>query len=115
MALNLYMDHHVHSYVTAYLRDHDIDCITAEEDGHADEPDHVILERATSLGRIVVTYDKDFFVLHTETLRRRSNHAGILHVRSKGTSPKEVLESLLLSAISHQPPEMVDVLERHPL
>ncbi len=110
------MDHHVHGYVTDHLRAGGVDCLTAAEDQHEDEPDEVVLARATQLGRSLVTYDRDFFKIHDDLLARREHHAGVLRVDSaKRVAPGEILASLLLAAQAYDPTDMADRLERHPL
>lgn len=56
----LYMDEHVHAAIVVELRARGVDVITAQEDGHVGNPDPTLLDRATLLGRLLVTYDVDF-------------------------------------------------------
>lgn len=59
MALALYMDHHVASASTDGLRRRGIDVLTTQEDGTRKFPDSDLLDRATSLERILFTRDED--------------------------------------------------------
>lgn len=54
------MDVHVRRAVTAGLRPREIDVLTAQEDGAAELDAAQLLDRATSLGRVVFTQDRDF-------------------------------------------------------
>lgn len=63
MSLALYMDLHVHEAITQGLRRRGIDVLTAREDSHERQPDEVILERATALGRVLFTQDVDFIAI----------------------------------------------------
>jgi hypothetical protein len=63
MKLRLYLDHQVHVAVATGLRARGVDVLRAAEDGAADWSDADVLERATQLGRIVFTQDRDFLVL----------------------------------------------------
>lgn len=68
----LYMDHHVESAITKGLREREVDVLTAFEDESHRLPDSALLDRATTLGRILFTRDDDLLV---EAHRRQS--AGI--------------------------------------
>jgi predicted nuclease of predicted toxin-antitoxin system len=58
--LPLYFDVHVHGAVADQLRVRGIDVLTAQEDNHDEAEDPFVLNRATALGRPVVTFDDDF-------------------------------------------------------
>lgn len=66
MSIPLYMDVHVKLTVTQGLRLRGIDVLTAQEDGCAELPDDELLERATSLGRLIFTQDEDFLAIASE-------------------------------------------------
>jgi predicted nuclease of predicted toxin-antitoxin system len=53
------MDVHVPSAVTLGLRMRGIDVLTAQEDGTTELSDDALLDRATALGRALVTQDED--------------------------------------------------------
>jgi predicted nuclease of predicted toxin-antitoxin system len=69
VSLRLYMDVHVRRAVTAGLRLREIDVLIAQEDGAAELDDAQLLDRATSLGRVVFTQDRDFLREGTERQR----------------------------------------------
>lgn len=54
------MDVHIPAAVTDTLRRHGIDVLTAQEDDARELSDELLLIRATSLGRLLVTQDTDF-------------------------------------------------------
>lgn len=60
MSVKLYMDQHVHIAITRGLRERGLDVMTTQEDGRADEPDALLLDRALELGRLLFTQDEDF-------------------------------------------------------
>jgi predicted nuclease of predicted toxin-antitoxin system len=60
MSLALFMDEHVKSAVSRALRQRGINVITAQEDGSDGLPDEELLDRASDLGRVLVTHDEDF-------------------------------------------------------
>jgi predicted nuclease of predicted toxin-antitoxin system len=63
VSLPLLMDAHVHGDITRALQDRGIDVLTAQADGSDELADPDLLDRALALGRVLVTYDKDFLVI----------------------------------------------------
>ena len=53
MGVELYMDVHVRREITVGLRTRGVDVLTAQEDGAAALDDPLLLDRATSLGRVL--------------------------------------------------------------
>lgn len=71
----LYADHNFSYSVVEELRLLGYDVLTAADDGHSAAIDPVVLARAHSLGRVVLTFNRwDFERLH----RRGAAHSGIL-------------------------------------
>ena len=66
MSIPLYMDVHVKQTVTTGLRLRGIDVLTAQEDERDQLLDEELLERATSLGRLIFTQDEDFLAIATD-------------------------------------------------
>jgi hypothetical protein len=62
------MDHNVPSSITNGLRIRKIDVLTAHEDGAHELDDAALLDRASSLNRIMFTRDEDFLA---EAARRQ--------------------------------------------
>lgn len=71
MSVALYMDAHVHQAIVDGLRLRGIDVLTAQEDGADELEDSALLDRATTLDRVIVTYDDDFV---REARRRQAAH-----------------------------------------
>src|SRR5437762_9984019 len=59
MPLAFYMDVHVPAAITEGLRRRGIDVLTSHEDGTRRLDDADLLRRATGLGRVLVSQDKD--------------------------------------------------------
>ena len=72
------MDVHIRRAVTSALRLRSIDVLTAQEDGAAELDDDRLLDRATELGRVLVSQDDD---LLREGARRLKEH-NIFSVRA---------------------------------
>jgi predicted nucleic acid-binding protein len=79
VSVAFYMDHHVYSVITDTLREHGYEVVTAEQDGHSDENDQALLDRATALGRVLVTYDTDLLVEGAARQRRGQQFTGIVY------------------------------------
>ena len=60
MSIAYYMDHNVDDRIANGLRSRGIDVLMAREDGREEEVDPSLLDRATELGRVFYTHDKDF-------------------------------------------------------
>lgn len=79
MSLAFYLDHHVPAAIAVGLRQLSVDLLTAKEDDRADWDDDQLLERATELGRVVFTQDRDFLVLAADWQKNRREFAGMVY------------------------------------
>jgi len=68
MALQFFFDQHVPRAIALGLRLRGVDVVTAAEDGAAELDDSALMDRASDLGRILVSFDSD---LLAEANRRR--------------------------------------------
>ena len=99
------MDEHVPRAITTGLRLRGVDVITAQEDGRAATLDSDILDRATSLGRIVFTCDEDFL---REAHRRQivgQQFGGVAYIHQQAISVGRCIQDLELIAVLHDPPD----------
>lgn len=71
MPIRLYFDHNVNQAIVHGLRLRGLDVLTAFEDGAHSIPDPDLLDRATSLKRVLVSSDQDLVIE-----ARRRQHAG---------------------------------------
>jgi predicted nuclease of predicted toxin-antitoxin system len=70
VSLALYMDVHVRRAITVALLDRGIDVLTAQRDGAAELDDPALLDRATTLNRVLFSQDQDLLI--EATRRQRS-------------------------------------------
>jgi hypothetical protein len=82
--------------------------LTAREDGTTTLDDELLLERATVLGRVLVSNDKDFSAITTRRLRDGQHFAGIVRSRQEGISIGAMIHDLEIIASVMEPDEMVD-------
>ncbi len=70
MKVRFYFDVHVPYAITFGLRVRGVDGLTAQEDGTNELADDLLLDRATALGRVLFSQDKD---LLREAQKRQQN------------------------------------------
>jgi len=59
MALQFFFDQHVPRAIALGLRLRGVDVVTAAEDGAAELDDPALMDRASDLGRVLVSFDSD--------------------------------------------------------
>ena len=94
MAHALYMDTCVHSAITDGLRARGVDVLTTQEDGHAETPDPLVLDRAGELGRVVYTEDDDFVKEGVRRQRAGIPFAGVIYTHQDRLSVGRRIEDL---------------------
>src|SRR2546421_12159863 len=80
MSVNLFMDVPVPVTITDQLRRRGVDVITAQEDGARRFSDSDLLDRASQLGRVFVTQDKDLLVESSLRQRMGGGFVGVIYV-----------------------------------
>src|SRR5947207_855581 len=103
MSLRLYMDHHVHQAITLGLRGRGVDVLTAEEDGSASLADPDLLDRATRLGRVLVSQDADLPAEATRRMRSGINFGGLIYGSRLSGSIAQTIDDLELIAAALDP------------
>jgi hypothetical protein len=77
--LALYMDVHIPGQITRGLRRATVDVLTAQEDGTDEWPDDALLDRATGLGRALVTFDDDLLAEAAIRQQHGIRFAGVIY------------------------------------
>ena len=115
MSLALYLDHNVHSGITQGLRARGVAVLTAEVDNAAHLPDPDLLDRATALGRVLFSQDKD--LLREGARRQQSGEpfAGVIYAHQLHVPIGRCLDDLELLAKACYPAEFVGRVEYLPL
>ena len=93
-----YMDVHIPKAITNGLRLRGVDVLMAQEDKTTETPDRILLERATALERIIVTFDVDFLTLAADCHVQRKHFAGIVFARARSISDRQCIDDLELIA-----------------
>lgn len=105
------MDHHVHRAITEGLRRRGVGVITALEDGAETEDDELLLARATELGRILFTQDKDFLPIATRWQRDARVFSGLVFAFQEQVDIGRTIEYLELIALLKSVDEMRNGVE----
>jgi hypothetical protein len=109
------MDVHVRWAITAGLRRRGVDVLTAQEDDTARFDDPALLDRATQLGRVLVSQDDD---LLREASRRQADgeyFAGVVYAHQLRITVGQAIRDLELLAIVCEPTDLENRVEYLPL
>src|SRR5690348_2162442 len=115
MSIPLYMDEHVPYPITNGLRLRGVDVLTAQEDGAAGSPDPVLLDRATALGRVIVTIDHDFEIEASKRQRAGGRFAGVIYILSLSLTIGQCIDQLELISLAGEPADLADLVQHIPL
>ena len=115
MSVRLYMDEHVPTPITQGLRLRDVDVMTVQEDGYVKKPDSLVLERASSLGRVVFTMDEDFFNESAILQRAGTHFAGVIYAHQLAITVGQCVKDLELICKAGESEDFADRLEVLPL
>ena len=115
MSVRLYMDVHVRGAVTRQLRLRGVGILTAQEDAMARAPDPELLDRATALGRVLVSQDDD--LLAEATLRQRAGvpFSGVIYGHQLDLTIGRMVADLELIARVAEPEDLMNRVEYLPL
>jgi hypothetical protein len=103
LSVPLYFDHNMPRDVARGLVAREVDLLTAMADEADRAPDEQMLMRATALGRLLVSQDRDFTVITTRWLRSGRSFAGYARVPQKGMSIGAIIEQLEMLAKASDP------------
>jgi predicted nuclease of predicted toxin-antitoxin system len=109
------MDVHVRRAVTTALRLRSINVLTAQEDGAAELDDELLLERATELGRVLVSQDEDLLREGARRLSERKDFSGIVYAHQLRITIGQMVEGLELIAHATSQDEWRGRIEYLPL
>lgn len=115
MAVAFYIDHHIPRAITDGLRLRGVDCITALEDNAAEMDDPDLLDRATGLGRALVTSDKDFLIEAEKRQAQGVEFAGVIYTHPLRVSVRACIDDLEIIAKAGEPEDLTNRLQFLPL
>ena len=109
------MDVHVPRAITEGLRLRGVDVLTAQEDGARTLGDDELLDRATSLGRVLFTRDDDLLAEATRRQRERTDFAGVIFAHQLHATIGQCVRDLELIATAGEPSDLASRIEFLPL
>lgn len=108
MSVALYMDEHVPFGITDGLRTRGADVLTVQEDGMDERPDDALLARATSLGRVIFTRDRDFLAIAADWQQSGQRFTGVIYAHQMRVSIGECIRDLEVIAFAGEPQDHTD-------
>lgn len=114
MAVGLYLDVHVPRAIADQLRRRGVDILTAFEDGAERMTDEDLLDRASSLGRVVFTQDIRFKALAEDWQRQGRAFCGLVFGHQRGATIGKYVGDLEIVARATDPGDWVGVIEHIP-
>ena len=115
MNVKFYFDVHVRRAIAQGLRLRNIDVLTAQEDGAQELRDPELLDRATSLNRILFTQDSDFLKEATQRLKSGRSFSGIVYAHQLNASVSRCIADLELISQAVQFSELANKIIYLPL
>ena len=115
MPLAFYMDVHVPRAITNGLLGRAVDVLRAQDDGPADAPDTELFDRATVLGRVIVTADADFLI---EAGRRQKDcvaFPGVIFIQMATINIGRCIDDLEVIAKAGEAQDLINRVEYLPL
>lgn len=115
MSVALYMDVRIRRAVTVALRLRSTDVLTAQEDGSAELDDDRLLQRATLLGRVLVSQDDDLLREGVRRLRQQEDFSGTVYLHQLRITIGQMVDDLELIARTTSPAEWHGRIEYLPI
>lgn len=108
MPVPLYMDQHVPRAVTAGLRLRNVDVLTAFDDGASELTDPALMDRASALGRALVSQDDDLLAEARRRPRAGQPFAGVVYAHPLRVSIGAFVRDLEIVAIVGEGDDLCD-------
>ena len=115
MSVSFYFDVHVPRAIRNQLRRKGVDVLTAQEDNSGKLSDEDLLQRATTLGRVLVTQDIRFKALAEDWQRQGKPFAGLIYGHQSSALVGKYVQDLEIVAKASDPNDWVNVVNRLPM
>src|ERR1051325_9179459 len=112
MSIGLYFDVHVDQAIAGQLRLRNVDVLTAQEDSADQLSDEKLLERATSLGRPLVTHDIGFNAMAVSWQAQGRPFCGLIFGHLMRVSIGQCVKDLELIAKATDPQDWTSAMIR---
>jgi predicted nuclease of predicted toxin-antitoxin system len=115
VSITLYMDVHVPAAITRALIRRGVDVLTAQSDGTTKLPDDALLDRATSLGRVLFSLDSDFLAEANSRQKHGGTFAGVIYAHQLRITIGQCVHDLELIAKCAEATDFANRVEHLPL
>lgn len=115
MTITLYMDQHVPRAITVGLRVHELDVLTAYEDGASELEDPELLDRAGELGRVLFTQDDDLLAEAARRQRESIPFLGVIYAHQLRVPIGTCIRDLEIIAKAGDPEDLINSVQFLPL
>lgn len=115
MGIKLYTDVHVRREITEGLRKRRGGVLTAQEDGAAELSDPILLDRSTSLGRVLFSQDDDLLSEAAQRQQTGGKFAGVIYAHQLNITIGQCIDDLELITTATEPEEWLDHVMYLPL
>jgi hypothetical protein len=115
MSVQLFMDVHVQRAIAIGLRYKGVNVWTAQEDGSDQLPDPELLQRATDLGRILFSMDRDLLVEACHRQRASIFFSGLVYCHQLRLTVGQIIADLELIAKIFDSADMENQVQYLPL
>jgi hypothetical protein len=115
VSVALYMDVHVPAAITRALVLRDVDVLTSQLDGTIELSDSDLLDRATELGRVLVSQDEDLLAEATHRQRINRKFGGVIYAHQLGVTIGQCVKDLEIIAKAGMPEDLANRVEYLPL
>jgi hypothetical protein len=109
------MDVHVRRAITVALLERDVDVLTAQVDGSAELADPDLLDRATSLGRVLFSQDEDLLAEAARRQREGIPFGGVVYAHQLYVTVGGCIKDLEMIAKVGTPEDLVNRVHFLPL
>lgn len=106
MAIRFCMDHNLPVAIAEQLRQRGVDLLFALEDDAQELEDTPLLQRATSLGRVIVTQDADFLAIADDWQHSGREFPGIIYAHLLRNQIGQIIADLELIALAIEQEEI---------
>jgi hypothetical protein len=108
--LRLYADECVDGRIVAGIRRRGVDIVSAHEEGLLSASDQRHLDRASELGRAIITADQDFLAIVHDVLTRGLTFPGLFYIQ-QGTPIGEAVRNIVDAAEILEPHDLENWVE----
>jgi len=115
MPIPLYLDENVPHVIAIELRVRGVDVLTAQEDNRRRTNDSILLDRAGSLGRVMVSFDADMLAIGAHRQQESIPFLGVIFAHPTRMTVGDLLRELELIAKVGEPEDLASTILYLPL